>query len=43
MDCAIELAEEYSMLGDYETAYSHFQEAASLDETKIESLNGLFN
>ncbi|EGR31890.1 tetratricopeptide repeat protein [Ichthyophthirius multifiliis] len=38
---ASELAVQYLMLNDYEKAYGLFQEAAALDETKIDCLIGM--
>jgi hypothetical protein len=29
------------MIGDYEKAYAGFQEASSLDESKIEAITGM--
>lgn len=40
-DLAVELAEENLMINNVKEAYSLFQEAVSLDETKIEALTGM--
>lgn len=40
-DYAIEMAYEHLMIGDFEKAYAGFQEASSLDESKIEAIAGM--
>lgn len=40
-DLAVELAEENLMINNTKEAYNLFQEAASLDETKMEALTGM--
>ena len=38
---ATELANQYLMLGDSNKAYELYQEASSLDETKVEAIAGM--
>ena len=40
-DLCLEMAKQTLMLEDYEKAYGLFQEAAALDEGRVESLAGM--
>jgi tetratricopeptide repeat protein 21B len=40
-DYAIELGNQYLMLGQVDEAYKLYQEASSLDESKLESITGM--